>query len=152
MKKVFGIIFLVLGLILVGGGVAGLVDLNSKSETFDGRFRDAFNPSYRERNSDQKSASTAAIASGAILFIIGIIMLATNTNIQHKKEVDLATLMHNARLNRASLESANNEASQTNNKADLHEIIQKIEKLGKLKEQGLLTSEEFEFQKAKLLN
>jgi len=118
MKKVFGIIFLVLGLILVGGGIAGLVDLNSKNQTFEGRVSDAFNSSYRER-----------------------------------KEMDLAMLMQTARLNRTSAESENNKVTlQTDTKADLDEIIEKIEKLGKLKEQGLITSAEFEIQKAKFLN
>jgi len=153
MKKVFGIIFLVLGLILVGGGIAGLVDLNSKNQTFEGRVSDAFNSSYRERNSDQKSASTAALAGGAILFIIGIVMLASKTNSQRNKEMDLAMLMQTARLNRTSAESENNKVTlQTDTKADLDEIIEKIEKLGKLKEQGLITSAEFEIQKAKFLN
>ncbi|NDO95525.1 SHOCT domain-containing protein, partial [Proteus sp. G4441] len=49
------------------------------------------------------------------------------------------------------LSKKNNSSSQSSNNSG-DDLLSKLEKLGKLKESGVLTEEEFQEQKSKLLN
>ena len=92
MKKFFGVLILLVGLILTGGGAAGLADINSRHQTFDGQVSETFSNRYREGASEQQAGATAAIGVGIVLIIVGIVMLATKTKKQRKQETELALL------------------------------------------------------------
>ncbi|RFY49333.1 SHOCT domain-containing protein, partial [Salmonella enterica subsp. enterica serovar Enteritidis] len=50
------------------------------------------------------------------------------------------------------LSTKNNSLQQPSNNSGSDDLLSKLEKLGKLKESGVLTAEEFQEQKSKLLN
>src|SRR6266508_667155 len=74
LKKFFGILFLVVGLIMVGLGSAALTELSSRNNSFEGRIRDSFNSQYHSENEDQKTIGIVLIAGGSVFFIIGVMM------------------------------------------------------------------------------
>src|SRR6185295_3677416 len=147
MKKFFGILFLLIGLVMIGGGIAALTDANSKHNSVEGQFGEAFSNSYRERTNQQQIAGASASGVGFILFIIGIVMIASKSKKQKMKEMELATLK--------KVKSDNSLMHWEEKKVDASishdDMISKIEKLGKLKEQGLINEEEFQIQKKKIL-
>jgi uncharacterized membrane-anchored protein YhcB (DUF1043 family) len=105
MKKFFGVIILLAGLFLIAAGAAGMSDANSRHQTFDGQVNETFSNIYRERNAEQRSASTAAIVAGLILSIVGIVMLVTKTKKQRKQETELALLKTYNNFNRTNTTS-----------------------------------------------
>lgn len=92
MKKAFGIIFLLIGLVMIGMGVVAITDVQSRSSTFDGQIGNTFSENYRNRNDEQQLVGFGLIGVGFILFVTGIIMVATKSNSQRRKEVELAIL------------------------------------------------------------
>jgi hypothetical protein len=148
MKKIFGIIFLLIGISLIGIGVETLTKSSTRDKSFEGRFRNEISENYRSDNNERQIAGISLIGGGFLFFIIGIVMLVTKTKIQRKKEVELEVLKKlELSLNSIQLGQTNNSMTQ---KLPV-ENFEKIERLGKLKEQGLLTEEEFQQQKKIIL-
>ena len=145
MKKFFGILFLLIGLAMIGLGVAALVDANSRSNSFEGQIGNTFSEHYRQNNEEQQMAGAGLLGGGVIFFIIGIVMLVTKTKAQRKKETELEVLK--------KVQVSNNTSSPTDNSTkSMDDKFAQLEKLGKLKEQGLLTEEEFQQQKKKIID
>ncbi|MDQ3111365.1 MAG: SHOCT domain-containing protein [Bacteroidota bacterium] len=174
MKKAFGIVFLVVGVIMIAMGIAALTNVATKNETFGGRLRNEISDSYRSNNNEQKLAGIGLAGIGFVLFVTGIIMVATKSAAQRKKEADLLAMKkmqsQNVHMQQPNF-SPNNfqqpkptnfsqpdpgpaHTQQPNATAVAYSIEDKfsqIERLGKLREQGLLTEEEFQEQKRKVL-
>ena len=145
MKKFFGIIFLLIGLAMIGLGVAALVDANSRGNSFEGQIGNTFSEHYRQNNEEQQMAGAGLLGGGVIFFIIGIIMIVTKTKAQRKKETELEVLK--------KVQVSNNTSSQPDNSTkSMDDKVAQLEKLGKFKEQGLLTEEEFQHQKKKIID
>ncbi|MCW3085954.1 MAG: hypothetical protein JWP12_3320 [Bacteroidetes bacterium] len=92
MKKAFGIIFLLAGLVMIILGIAALTNLATKHNTIEDRFGNAINENYYERNQEQQAVGVAFTGCGLIFFIIGIVMVATKSGAQRRKEEELAYL------------------------------------------------------------
>lgn len=164
MKKVFGVIFLLVGLFLIVAGVAGMSDVNSRQSTYDGQISENFDENYSERNSQEQEISGAAIILGLIFSVIGIIMLVTKSNKQRQMQFELSSLKQQANSlksnnhlahqqdDKKSYGKAEIEKEKINKEDSFEDKILKIEKLVKLKEEGHLSSEEFEKEKSKILS
>ncbi|HEX8561732.1 MAG TPA: SHOCT domain-containing protein [Flavobacterium sp.] len=126
MKKFFGIVFLFVGMALTV--VGALVFSEASKVVYEDQLR------WESSNEDQQVFGSGYIAVGGIVFVMGIVLTASKTNAQREKEVEL-------QLIKDSLAGAIIQEDPYN----------QIEKLGKLKERGLLTEEEFQQQKVKLL-
>lgn len=144
MKKFFGILFLLIGLAGIVLGIATLVDANSMSNSFEGQFDNTIAELFRQKKEEMQTQGVGSLGVGEIFFIIGIVMLVTKTKAQRKKETELEV------LKKAQVSTTSN---QTNNSSkSIEDKLAQLEKLGKLKEQGLLTEEEFQQQKKKIID
>jgi hypothetical protein len=92
MKKAFGIIFLLIGLVMIGLGLVALTDAESRSRSFEGRIGNTFSERYRSNTQQQQLAGFGLIGVGFILLVTGIIMVVTKSNSQRRKEAELAIL------------------------------------------------------------
>ncbi|MFC0772566.1 hypothetical protein [Terrimonas alba] len=54
MKTFFGVFFLIIGLIGIGLGIAALVEVSTRTDSFEGRVKDRFNEYYRSENETNK--------------------------------------------------------------------------------------------------
>jgi tetrahydromethanopterin S-methyltransferase subunit H len=84
----------------------------------------------------------AALIIGLILLIVGIVRVSTKSKSQVRKEAEL--LAHSKY--QAAIISAQNGESPTSD-----EIIENLEKLSLLKKQGILSKQEFEREKKKII-
>jgi hypothetical protein len=126
MRKPFGILLLLIGLAMVIGEI-----LNLKRQA---------SPNYRDDKSGEKQQAYTGLIIGVLASISGAILLWSHG----KKKAERAELL--------KVLSANSSAQlEKNNPQITDDKITQIEKLGKLKEQGLLTDEEFDQQKRKIL-
>lgn len=139
MKKFFGTIFLLIGLVLTGFGVYGLTI--SVSIPYSG-----FGP-------PPIFIAIVLIIFGIIFLIIGIVMLVTKTNSQRKNEMELE-LLKRMQLQSNSPDMKNNSVlDSTSTSNELTEVkISQLEKLANLKAQGIISEDEFAIQKKKILN
>jgi hypothetical protein len=143
-KKIFGVIFLLVGLILFGAGISIITNVTTRNNSYEGKIGNTINPNYREENNKQQGVGYIMLAGGAILFFLGLGMALAKTNKQKQTEIELEVLKKINKNNSKQKEDSSNIG--VNNEA-----ISQIEKLGKLKEQGLITEEEFKKQKGKIL-
>lgn len=117
MKKAIGIILLLIGLAMIGLGVVAITDVQSRSSSFEGQIGNTFSENYRSNNEEQQLAGFGLIGVGLILFIVGIIMVATKSNSQRRKEVEFAVLKQ-TQITNSSNQNTNN-GSKTINTSEL---------------------------------
>jgi len=144
MKFFFGILFLLIGLAMIGFGVAALVDANSRSNSFEGQIGNTFSYNYSKNIEEEQMIGAGCLGGGVIFFIIGIVMLVTKTKAQRKNEIELEVFK--------KVQSSNTSNQPNNSLKSMDDKFAQLEKLGKLKEQGLLTEEEFQQQKKKIID
>ncbi|MFZ5554689.1 MAG: TPR end-of-group domain-containing protein [Bacteroidota bacterium] len=80
MKKVFGIILVLVSIFMVLGGVAALQKRSTYNDSFEGRFKSEFSQRYRSESNEQKIAALALIGGGVVLFVIGIVMASSSSS------------------------------------------------------------------------
>jgi hypothetical protein len=146
MKKAFGVIFLLLGLAMIGLGIAALTNLSTRNSSYEGEVRNQFSDSYRSASNGQAVAGLGLVGGGVVFFILGIVMVVSKSKSQRIKDAELKFLktMH---ANDLPPQLTTKENKNSFNDA----VFAQLEKLGKLKEKGLITDEEFQEQKKKLL-
>ena len=136
MKKFFGIVLLIAAMFLTGVGVAIITEAEAKSNSYEGQLRSEFSSAYQRRNDEAQAAGGIVMLLSVVCFISGIILCVSKSKKQREKEFELELLQ---KANLLGL-------------SDQKDVYGKIEKLGDLKQQGLLTEDEFNFHKLKLLN
>jgi sortase (surface protein transpeptidase) len=145
MKKLFGILILFIGLLSLIIGMACFIDAESRNKTLDQQEQNEFSAQYRVNNNDQREFGGVSAVIGLVFFIIGFKMASTKTKSQKIKEAELEKLKANINklgdLTEADLQPVKN----------VNDVISQLEKLGELKARGILTEEEFQQQKKKLL-
>lgn len=124
LKKIVGTVVLLLGLVIL---IIGAVIFTSMSGSGSG---------------DIAVVGLAVLIIGLILLIVGIVRVSTKSKSQVRKEAEL--LAHSKY--QAAIISAQNGESPTSD-----EIIEKLEKLSLLKKQGILSKQEFEREKKKII-
>jgi hypothetical protein len=147
MKKFFGVLFLIIGILGIGIGIVALTDLATRNRSLEGQFQNEFSKNYSEENNEQQAVGFALIGGGLIFSVLGIIMIASKSE-KSKEKNDTLVYMQTATIPVLSSQHNLNISTQ-NTKMD--DVINRIERLGKLKEQGLITEEEFNEQKKKCL-
>jgi len=118
MKKFFGILFLLIGLAMIVSGIAAITNVSTRDASFEGKVRDKFSHEYRSNNNDQKSIGAVLIGGGILFFVIGIIMVASKTSAQKRKEVELDVLkkMQPQNINNSSSENDKQKIQNLTNK------------------------------------
>jgi hypothetical protein len=189
MKNFFGILFILVGVGLVGLGIMALTNNHTRSQTFGDRFSSSFNSDYRQQKEAQQIVGLGASGGGAVLLIIGIAMVSTKSKktrskefeLEARKKIEAQKLREKKILAKAEAEAkvaAENKVlsqetqrvsqaiagktaevapkseakAEQNKQDDLESKMAKIERLGELKEKGLLTDEEFAAEKKKILD
>jgi len=92
MKKTFGIIFLILGLIMIVAGIAALTNSSTRNNSYEGKVQNEFSENYRSNNSQQQAGGGTLFVVGLVFFVLGIVMVATKTKKQRLKEAELIIL------------------------------------------------------------
>jgi hypothetical protein len=153
MKKFFGILFLLIGLAMTGIGIAALTNTSTRNDSFEGQVRNEFSANYRSNNNEQQMAGLGLIGGGLIFFIIGVVMVATKTKAQRKKEAELDVLRKMQLANNVAPSGQTNktQTATSSPQKSTEDKFGQLERLAKLKEQGHLTDEEFQQQKKKIL-
>lgn len=162
MRKLAKIYFLILGVSLIVIGIIQIKktrDLNKNSKILYERtiaiegLEDMYG-TKRHYEPKQEWLYYFVVAGGVIFFIIGSVQIAKNSNPKRINEEDITELKTLMKEN-VSSQTGQNNPSHTDNppmqKTTTYDKFSELEKLGKLKEQGLLTEEEFQQQKRKIL-
>jgi hypothetical protein len=130
-RKFFAIVFILIGTFGIIIGIGVLTELSSRDRGFRSEFNENFDEAAFEANQNQRSIGSLSIVAGSVFLILGIVLLVKTRKIKGGEKI-----------------SPQSEIFFIQNE----NIIIQIEKLGNLKEKGLLTNEEFEIQKKKILN
>jgi len=136
MKKFFGVLLLLIGLFGAVTGMATIASSQASSDCIESQVSAEFANSYRESIEQGKIIGGVFVGIGLVFFVIGIVLVATKTKKQRLMEAELLLLK-------------TNHGVVINSNVDL---VGAIEQLGKLKDKGLLSEEEFIEQKRKILN
>ncbi len=80
MKKIFGTIFLLVGVAFIGLGIFAVTDLNTKKDSFEGKLKQTFDDSYREKNRQQEIVGYASLAGGVIILILGFMKVSAKSS------------------------------------------------------------------------
>jgi hypothetical protein len=145
MKKFFGVLFLIIGILGIGIGIVALTDLATRNRSLEGQFQNEFSENYSEKNNEQQAIGFALIGGGLIFSILGIIMITSKSKKSKEKNAAL-DYMQTASIPIPSSQHNLNISTQ-NTKMDY--ALNQIERLGQLKQQGLITEEEFNDLKKK---
>lgn len=157
LNKTFGVILLLVGLCMVGFGIAALADVSTRNNSVEGMLANTFSPNYVSANHNEQIVGFILLGIGVILFIIGIIKLVSKGSTKMKEETEnkeskkTQPIETTQNSQGTKNESTNVKPIQTETNLLSDELFVQIEKLGKLKEQGLITDEEFQEQKKKIL-
>lgn len=145
MKKFFGFFFLIIGIIGIGIGIVALTDLATRNRSLEGQFQNEFSENYSKKNNEQQAIGYALIGSGLIFSLLGIIMIASKSKKSIGKNAELDYMQAVTFPIPSSQHNLN--ISTQNTKIDT--ALDQIERLGKLKQDGFITEEEFNDLKKK---
>lgn len=92
MKKFFGVLLLLIGLLLVAIGMYGMGNTNGEIKGIESQIQNEFTQQYKS-NIEKDLVIGGAVSTVGLLFnIIGIVLLATKTNKQRRMEIELDVL------------------------------------------------------------
>ena len=133
MKKFFGILFLLIGVMLMVIGTALIVSANANPLPAEGQSTGTM------QNSDRNTGRMLMVG-GLILFVSGTTIIASKKKTPQKKGIPLETPPTTPERHEAA-----HSTKATN------DVLHQLERLTALKEKGTLTEEEFQQQKKKIL-
>jgi hypothetical protein len=145
MKKFFGILFLIIGIFGIGIGIVALTDLATRNRSLEGQIQNEFSETYNEKNNEQQAIGLVLIGCGLIFSILGAVMIASKS----KKSKNKVTAVDNTQAANIALPPIYNNLNTSMHNSKMDDVLNRIERLGKLKQQGLITEEEFQEQKKK---
>ncbi|TDE05816.1 SHOCT domain-containing protein [Flavobacterium sandaracinum] len=145
MKKFFGILFLLIGVFGIGIGIVALTDLATRNRSFEGQIQNEFSETYNEKDNEQQAIGLVLIGCGLLFSILGAVMIASKS----KKSKNKLTTVDNTQAANIAVPPIYNNLNTSKQSTKMDEVLNQIERLGKLKQQGLITEEEFQEQKKK---
>ena len=92
MKTSFGIIFIIIGLLMIGLGLVTLTNLATKNQTIEAQLDYAFSERAKEKSIEQKYIGLGLVFSGVVIFIVGIVMTSSKSSEQKQKDIELSIL------------------------------------------------------------
>ncbi|MEC4004896.1 hypothetical protein OX283_009535 [Flavobacterium sp. SUN052] len=95
MKKFFGIVLLIIGLIIVSIGVGGLSYENALRSCTENQIADELLLRSETQTQNGIMVGSAFLFLGIVLFIVGIVLTASKTNKQKRLEIELSFLKEN---------------------------------------------------------
>ena len=131
-RKFFGIIFLLIGLVAIGAGIGAVTEVETRSQSVEDKFDGVFIEGHTESNSNQSEGGLIFVIGGLFFVILGIARMSTKSRSQVRAEAALLNI-----------------SSSTNNSSDIYD---QLEKIGRLRDQGVISEQEFQTQKKRLMN
>jgi hypothetical protein len=131
-RKFFGIIFLLIGLVAIGAGIGAVTEVETRSQSVEDQIDVVLSEDHAESNSNQSEGGLIFVIGGLFFVIVGIYRISTKSRSQVRAE---AALLNNS--------------SSNNNSSDIYD---QLEKIGRLREQGVISEQEFQTQKKRLMN
>ena len=92
MKRFLAIIFLLLGVFSISKGVAIQTQVNEKERSVKGQADAEISILYERNRDEQTLISSAYLIVGAMLFIIGAILISSKSKSQKKLELEFVNL------------------------------------------------------------
>jgi hypothetical protein len=133
-KNIFAVLYLIIGLALIGFGVATINYFANQYNSFEGQISNELSNNYRSNSHNGgKMMGFTLVVIGLFFLISGIILIAAKSSSKQKIQI------------------SNTPPSINNSKSDVEDKLAQIEKLGVMKEKGLITEEEFQQQKKRIL-
>jgi hypothetical protein len=146
MKKLFGILLLILSMFLVNVGTGILSYNDGRQNSIDGYVRTELSESYRNDQEGAKIGGAILLVIGLSLFVTGIVLTATKTKAQRIMEAELELY----RLNNATVPPL--EKNKTDITAVDTDSIDHLKRLSDLKSKNIISEEEFTEQKKRILH
>jgi hypothetical protein len=143
MKKIIGILFIIVGLWMLIAGIVAVTNATTISNTPGVRFFGTIDQSYQNDIELQQIIGIAFTVVGLAFTIIGIVLVSKKST---KSRLESLQNIKSSVPPVFNPTKSTSEPAVINN--DKYEII---EKLAKLKDQGVLTEEEFLEEKRKIL-
>lgn len=131
-RKFFGIIFLLIGLVAIGAGIGAVTEVETRSQSVEDQIDVVLSEDHAESNSNQSEGGLIFVIGGFFFLILGIVRISTKSRSQVRAEAALLNI-----------------SSSTNNSPDIYD---QLEKLGRLRDQGVISEQEFQTQKKRLMN
>lgn len=147
MKSVIGAIIVLIGLAMTIFGVGGFMQAANRENSLEHKIGSTVSSEYRE-NHDSEKMTFGGVA------IVGVVLLFYGFSVRRSASREKLHKRHHKELKDIAA------ANQSNNTAPAppplvkkseDDKLEKLKKLGELKDSGVLTQEEFEKEKAKLL-
>lgn len=91
-KKTFGILIFILGLIIENIGLGAIAYSNGQLNTYDGQIQQELFDHYMREHDESQIMGSVFIGVGLLLLIIGLILIGTKTKAQREKEIELKLL------------------------------------------------------------
>lgn len=158
MKKVLGIIFIILGLVGIIGGIVGFQEHTKYHNRFENRLGRTIDSKYNADYEQQKTGMIVVIGLGGVFLISGFRLVSAKSKSQKKMESELLKMKYKEEFREVAKEAKASVKPRSTPppyipkpEQKMEDKLAQIEKLGELKEKGLLTDEEFASQKKKLL-
>ena len=131
-RKFFGIIFLLIGLVAIGAGIGAVTEVETRSQSVEDQIDVVLSEDHAESNSNQSEGGLIFVIGAFFFLILGIVRISTKSRSQVRAEAALLNI-----------------SSSTNNSPDIYD---QLEKLGRLRDQGVISEQEFQTQKKRLMN
>lgn len=95
MKKFFGVVLLLFGLLLVAVGMFGMGNTKGEVKCIESQIQNEFSQQYKSKLENDLVIGGAVTTVGLLFNILGIVLLATKTTKQRKMEIELDILKNN---------------------------------------------------------
>lgn len=142
-RKVLAIVMLFVGLAFLIHGIDTLNKLDTLNSSTPGRLANTFSNNYRMEYANAKTNGQTNVTFGIILIIGSILLFATSKSTKRND-----SLINTTRNNQPI---AQLQAFEPSTSLSPNERFSQLEKLGKLRDQGILSDEEFQKEKKRIL-
>ena len=135
----FGGFLLTVGIGILIYGINILNQLNAINKSLQGRLANALSSEYVVQSAHARSEGTTSCIVGSIFIIVGIVLLAKRPGPVERQTTDFKPMAH---------PQPQFETLQTAPSTSVNEKYTQLEKLGKLRDQGILSDDEFQAENA----
>ena len=136
----YGGFLLTVGIAILIYGINILNQLNAINTSLQGRIANALSNEYVVQSAHARSEGTTSCILGSIFIVVGIVLLAKKSS-PEQRQSPVPALIQQPQF----------ETVQTSQSNSSNEKYAQLEKLGRLRDQGILNDDEFQAEKKRIL-